>query len=102
MGLLKQPPRNNEAQAREGIDTDQSDITWIVVSQSNNEAQAREGIDTMIEKISILMILPRNNEAQAREGIDTKVAYSFLTEESLVTMRHKPERALTHQNVEVT
>ena len=78
---------NNEALAREGIDTFSSDLSSSH-QKGNNEALAREGIDTIsFFQCKIHQILS-NNEALAREGIDTILSLTPWSKNSIVTMRH--------------
>ena len=55
---------------------------------SNNEALAREGIDTGINFLSAESMFMCNNEALAREGIDTSTILLDIWTIVLVTMRH--------------
>ena len=75
-------PSNNEALAREGIDTNPQYRRYHLSSVRNNEALAREGIDTRICRLALCIIKMRNNEALAREGIDTEhilsIFYKFV------------------------
>ena len=54
----------------------------------NNEALAREGIDTPAIENSVHFLFDSNNEALAREGIDTKQDTNLYPSDSAVTMRH--------------
>ncbi len=54
----------------------------------NNEALAREGIDTFYVWLSMRVDNCGNNEALAREGIDTIKDFECIEDKHLVTMRH--------------
>ena len=64
-------PCNNEALAREGIDTFYIYRFRFYRYRCNNEALAREGIDTTQITTLVSRSSTCNNEALAREGIDT-------------------------------
>ena len=58
------------------------------VHRCNNEALAREGIDTPAIENSVHFLFDSNNEALAHEGIDTKQDTNLYPSDSAVTMRH--------------
>ena len=64
------------------------DILCVRLTISNNEALAREGIDTPAIENSVHFLFDSNNEALAREGIDTKQDTNLYPSDSAVTMRH--------------